>query len=117
MPRTDAALAAVRDALEHGGDADDILRRVVATLHDSAGYPWSGIFFVESGQLVLGPDAGAPEAESRTRVPVTWQGNRIAELAVDGAPDEDHGFLTEVATLVAEYCLVGWDTGGEAWLP
>ena len=44
-----------------------------------------------------------------------WQGERIAELAVDGAPPEDAPFLERVAVLVSGHCLVGWDTGGEAW--
>ena len=42
-------------------------------------------------------------------------GERIAELAVDG--DADHARLEQVATEIADLCLVGWDTGGEAWEP
>jgi hypothetical protein len=48
---------------------------------------------------------------------VSFQGDRIAELAVDGAPEEDRMFLERAAELVAGHCLVGWDTGGEAWDP
>src|SRR5262249_39406233 len=101
--------------LDEGGDADDVLRAVVAALHNEAGYPWAGIYFVEDGTLTLGPEAGsAPPADDetrRTRVPVSWQGDRIAELAVDDAPEEDRMFLERVAGLVAGHCLVGWDTG------
>jgi hypothetical protein len=50
-------------------------------------------------------------------VAVTWNGDRIAELAVDDAPEEDRMFLERVADLVADHCLVGWDTGGEMWEP
>jgi hypothetical protein len=117
MPPADTARAAVTQILRDGGDADDVLRNVVLALVDEGGYTWSGIFFVENGELVLGPDAGTANPPSRTRMPVTWHDTPIAELAVDGAPESDHAFLAEVAALVAELCLVGWDTGGEAWLP
>ena len=50
-------------------------------------------------------------------VPVTWQGDCIAELHVDDAPEEDRMFLERVVDLVAGHCLVGWDTGGESWEP
>jgi hypothetical protein len=98
-----------------GDDADEILRGVVAAL--AGRYAWAGIFFVEGGDLVLGPEAGTPDETARTRLPVTFQGDRIAELAVDGAPEEDRMFLERAAELVAGHCLVGWDTGGEAWEP
>jgi hypothetical protein len=98
-----------------GADADEILREVVAALADR--YAWAGISFVEDGELVLGPQAGSPDEAARTRVPVSFQGDRIAELAVDGAPEEDRMFLERAAELVAGHCLVGWDTGGEAWEP
>lgn len=117
MSSTSAALDAIERILEAGGDADDILRQVVAKLHDDAGYTWAGILFVEGDTLVLGPHAGTPDEAQRTRVPVTWQGDRIAELAVDDAPEEDRTFLERVAVLVSGHCLVGWDTGGESWEP
>jgi hypothetical protein len=101
--------------VSRGGDADEILRELVVAL--AARYAWAGIFFVEDGELVLGPEAGTPDASRRTQVPVTFQGDRIAELAVDGAPEEDRILLERVAELAAGHCLVGWDTGGEAWDP
>ena len=55
MSSTSAALDAIERILEAGGDADDILRHVVAALHDDAGYTWAGIFFVEEGKLVARP--------------------------------------------------------------
>jgi hypothetical protein len=63
---------------------------------------------------VLGPEAGTPDEAARIQVPVTWQGERVAELAVDGAGEEA---LDRVAELISPYCLVGWDTAGEPWEP
>jgi hypothetical protein len=117
MPSTSGALEAIDRILNRGDDADDILRQVVAVLHEQAGYAWAGIFFLEDGELALGPHAGAPDEARRTSVPVTWQGKRVAELAVDDAPEEDRMFLERVAVLVSGHCLVGWDTGGESWEP
>jgi hypothetical protein len=117
MSSTSGALEAIDGILNRGGDADDVLRQVVAMLHERAGYAWAGIFFLEDGKLALGPEAGTPDETRRTSVPVTWQGDRIAELAVDGAPEEDGMFLERVALLVSGHCLVGWDTGGETWDP
>jgi len=118
MPSTETALQSIEQIVARGGDADEILRDVVAALHTEAGYPWAGVLFAEEGEYALGPEAGTPsEARGRTVVPVTWQGERIAELAVDDAPEEDRMFLERVAFLVADHCLVGWDTGGETWEP
>jgi hypothetical protein len=114
MPNADEAIERI---VGRGGDADDILRDVVAALHNHAGYRWAGIFFVADGALTLGPHAGAPAEDARMTVPVSWQGERIAELAVDDAPEEDRMLLERVAALVAGHCLVGWDTGGETWEP
>ena len=117
MSSTDDALATIERIVESGGDADDVLRRVVSALHTEAGYAWAGIFFVEDGALALGPEAGTPDEAKRTLTPVAWQGDRVAELAVDDAPEEDRMFLERVAMLVSGHCLVGWDTGGESWEP
>jgi hypothetical protein len=96
-------------------DADDVLRDVVAEL--AARYDWAGIFFAEEDELVLGPAAGSPNETARLRVPVVWQGVRVAELAVDGAPERDRKSLERTADRIAPECLVGWDTGGEDWDP
>jgi len=117
MSSTSGALEAIDRILNRGGDADDILRQVVAVLHEQAGYAWAGIFFLENGELALGPQAGTPDNPRRTSIPVRWQGDRVAELAVDDAPEEDRNFLERVAVLVSGHCLVGWDIGGESWEP
>jgi hypothetical protein len=107
--------ADVEAAVARGGDADDVLREVVALL--AARYGWAAIAFVEGADLVLGPQAGVAEAGDPVSVPVVWQGERIAELLVSGAPEEDRMSLGRAAELVAGHCLVGWDTGGEIWEP
>ena len=95
-------------------DADDVLRDTVASLV-AGGCAWAGIFFVEDGALALGPEAGTPDEARRVSVPVTWKGERVAELAADGDVGADR--LEQVAAEIADLCLVGWDTGGEAWEP
>jgi hypothetical protein len=96
-------------------DADDVLRQTVAELSRIDGCTWAGIFFLEGSDLVLGPEAGQPDEALRTTVPVSWRGERVAELAADGEVDRAH--LEQVAAEIADQCLVGWDTGGEAWEP
>ena len=96
-------------------DADDVLRQTVAALAAGEGCTWAGIFFVEESELVLGPEAGTQDEARRVSIPVTWKGERVAELAADG--DIDRAHLEQVATEIAALCLVGWDTGGEAWEP
>jgi hypothetical protein len=94
-------------------DADELLRRAVAELAGRDECAWAGIYFVEEDRLVLGPEAGTPNPDARTAVPVRWRGTRVAELAADGAVDRTE--LETVAASIADLCLVGWDTGGELW--
>jgi hypothetical protein len=94
-------------------DADEQLRQVVAELAARDDCVWAGIFFLEGHELVLGPEAGTPDLDRRVGVPVTWRGQRIAELAADGAVEPAE--LERVAAEIADLCLVGWDTGGELW--
>lgn len=108
-----ALLERVSRLAESEEDADDILRAVVAVLVESGTAAWAGIFFVEGGELVLGPEAGAPDPAARTTVGVTYEAARVAELAADRCADT--ALLAQVADLVAPQCLVGWDTGGVPW--
>jgi hypothetical protein len=109
------ALAAVERVLDLRGEADDVLRQVVAILHERLG-AFVRISFVEAGALVPGPAAG--EEADTTRFPVSFQGSRVAELEAAGQlSPADEALLARVATLVSPYALVGWDTGGEAWTP
>ena len=94
-------------------DADEQLRQTVAELAASEGCSWAGIYFVEDDSLVLGPEAGTPDPDRRTTVPVVWRDTRVAELAADGGVEGAE--LESVAAEIADLCLVGWDTGGEVW--
>jgi L-methionine (R)-S-oxide reductase len=63
-------LEALKGILDRGGDADDVLREVVALLHDRfEHYSWVGIYLVEGDDLVLGPWRG-PEATEHMRIPM-----------------------------------------------
>ena len=57
-------LEALDRVLNRGGDADDVLRAVVEIV--SGPFAWAGILFREDGRLVLGPEAGEPDASRRT---------------------------------------------------
>jgi hypothetical protein len=94
-------------------DADDLLRQEVTKLAERDDCVWAGILFVEGHELVLGPEAGTPDLDRRVGVPVRWRGERIAELAADGAVQPAE--LERIAAEIADLCLVGWDTGGELW--
>jgi hypothetical protein len=94
-------------------DADEQLRQTVSELASRDDCSWAGIYFVEEGDLVLGPEAGTPDPGRRTTVPVVWRDTQVAELAADGTVTEDD--LAAVAAGLGELCLVGWDTGGELW--
>ncbi len=109
-PETD-----VQRIVAEGGEADDILRASVAALAGQADVAWAGIAFLDDGVLGLGPTAGAADESRRTRTPILFQGALVGELWVDG--ERDGVELERVATLVAPYVLIGWDTGGESWDP
>jgi hypothetical protein len=111
---TGDTLAAVQRIVHGSDDPDDVLRAVVAELV-ARGSAWAGILFAEDGELVLGPEAGTPDPTRRTQCPITWKGDRVAELVVDGC--DDPTLLEGVAALVSSHCLVGWDTGGVPWDP
>jgi len=103
-------LDAIDRILNRGEDVDDVLREVVTALVERAGCSWAGILFSEQGELVLGPEAGEPAPHARLQIPVVYNGDRVAELVVDGC--DDRAFLERVAVLISAHCLVGWDTGG-----
>jgi putative methionine-R-sulfoxide reductase with GAF domain len=113
------AYEAIDQIVSRGNDADDALRQVVAVLYDRIDQcSWVGISFVEEDKLVLGPALGQQNAEP-TAIPISYEDNVVAELGVvaSGLGTEDRTFLERVAVLISPYCLVGWDTGGEAWAP
>jgi hypothetical protein len=105
------ALEAIDRILNRGGEADDVLRAVLAALRDR-GIPYAAIRFVEEGKLVDGPSFG--ERTAATTTPVVYRGDRVGELEL---ADDDVAFAERVATLISAYVLVGWDTAGEPWAP
>jgi hypothetical protein len=105
-------IEAIDRIVNRGGDADDVLREVVAVL--SQHYEWVGIYLAEGDELVLGPSYGTVPGTD-VRVPIVYAGRTVGELSVSDATDR--ASLERVAVLISHYCLVGWDTGGEAWNP
>jgi hypothetical protein len=111
----------VQEIVDGGVEADEILRASLTALHEAAGAPWSAIAFVEEGQMAVGPligsaPGGAPEPT--LAVPIVYRGDTVAALWFGAAPSQAvTSELDRVATLLAPYCLVGWDTGGEQWVP
>ena len=109
------ALLALEELLGRGEEADDALRGALEILVAEPGIDWAGVAFVESGSLVLGPQAGTPDEERRQRVAISFQGAPVGELWADG--EADQAFLERFATLLSAHVLLGWDTGGEPWEP
>jgi hypothetical protein len=108
------ALEAIDRILNRGGDADDVLRQVLAVLHRL--YSFAAISFVERGELVAGPSVGKAVEEAEAR-PIIFNGLEVARLEVASPGPEDQAFLDRMAILISPYCLVGWDTAGEGWEP
>jgi L-methionine (R)-S-oxide reductase len=108
--------------------------------------PWKGPQATEHVRIPVGQGiCGAAAASGRTEVvddvnadsrylacfvstrseivvPVSYEGRVVAEIDIDSDEpaafgDDDRAFLERVATLISPYCLVAWDTGGEAWGP
>jgi putative methionine-R-sulfoxide reductase with GAF domain len=110
------ALDAIDRILNRGGDADDVLRDILRVLREQVPQlVWAGVYFVERGRLVAGLASGRPDESRRVRIPVSYRGERVGELAVDG--EASAAFLERVATMISAHVLIGWDTGGERWEP
>jgi YbgC/YbaW family acyl-CoA thioester hydrolase len=113
-----AAAAGAAEAVERivadEGEADAILRAAVDAVAKRLA-TFCGIRFVEGGERVPGPAAGGEPTDAAV-VPVVYDGATVAEVVL-GAPlaDGDRAALERIAELLAPYCLVGWDTGGETW--
>ena len=108
----ESALAAIDGIIASGGDADDVLREVLAVLGRL--YPYVALGFVENGALVAGPSLGDPGETPLERFPISYDDVLVGELATVSA-DDDRAFLENVSALVAAHVLLGWDTGGESW--
>ena len=90
-----------------------MLRAVVEALVATGACDFAWILFNEQGELVPGPQAGEPDPADRTRVPVLFNSDHVADLVGDGC--DDLSCLERVAVGIAPHCLVGWDTGGIPW--
>ena len=102
------AIEAVERILNRGGDADDVLRDVLAVLVERGATDWAGIAVNEDASLVLGPSVGIDRpAEFETR-PIALGGRDVGELWT--APGGDAAVLDRVAVIVSPY--VPLDTGG-----
>jgi hypothetical protein len=113
--------AQVRAIVDSGQEADQILRASLAAMHEATGAPWSAIAFVEERRMVIGPLIGSAPDDSPApalQVPIVYRGDTVAALWFGGtASAEVEVELERAAALLAPYCLVGWDTGGEEWVP
>ena len=109
------ALEALDRILDRGGDVDDVLRATIDLLVAEPEIDWAGIRFLEEGELVLGPAAGRPDESRRITTPISYRGDPVGELVIDG--EAGQAFLDRFALLISAYVLLGWDTSGEAWDP
>jgi hypothetical protein len=115
LERHSDVFEAVERLLDGSADADDVLRGVVALLHERLGH-FVRVSFVEDGARVPGPAAG--EEAATTAFPIRFEDAHVADLEAGGRLDgAERALLERVAALVAPYALVGWDTGGSAWEP
>jgi putative methionine-R-sulfoxide reductase with GAF domain len=65
-----AALETVEGVVHEQTEADEVLRQAVDILYEQFDhYSWVGIYFVEEGDLVLGPWRG-PQATEHVRIPI-----------------------------------------------
>ena len=113
---------AIEQIAAHEPEADQILRESVVVLYEHVpGVQSVAVAFRENGVLAPGPIAGEPIGdEPAVRAPVLYDGRPVAELWIAGGGDpdaRDQALLTRICELLSPYCLVGWDTGGEAWEP
>jgi hypothetical protein len=116
-----AALETIEAVAARETEADEILRASVGALAEQLGARWVAIAFVEDGRLEIGPAAGDlpdPPAAPSVSEPVLYDGAEVAEIWIGAegpVDDADREFLARAARLLSPYCLVGWDTGGQAW--
>jgi hypothetical protein len=107
--------------VDGGEEADEILRASLAAVHAGVGAAWSAIAFVEERRMVIGPLIGTAPDDSPApalEVPIVYRGDTVAALWLGGTTSPDVELqLERAAALLAPYCLVGWDTGGEKWVP
>jgi hypothetical protein len=113
----DASVVTTIQAIVDGAEeADQILLGTIAHLAEryNAGV---GLRFVEEGVFSDGPWAGTRDAVA-AQVPISYDEELVGEFVISTAIDEDARATFEaVASIIGDYCLVGWDIGGEDWEP
>jgi hypothetical protein len=98
------ALEALERVLNRGGEPDKVLQEVVAVLGGL--YSRVAVRVVRDGELVDGPAAGNPLGTASTW-PVYLADEKVGELEVGPASEEDDAFMTRVATIVSPYFRAG----------
>ena len=94
------ALEALERVLNRGGEPDEVLDEVVRVLHGL--YQRVAIRIVREGELAPGPSAGNPLGTASTW-PVYLRDEKVGEIEVGPASEEDEAFMRRVATLVSPY--------------
>lgn len=111
-----AVISAVQAIVDGAEEADQILLGTIAHLSERYG-TGVGLRFVEEGAFTDGPWAGAGVPVA-AQVPISYDDELVGEFVVGAELDEDARATFEaVAGIIGDYCLVGWDIGGEDWEP
>ncbi len=99
MSTASGVLEAIDRVLNRGGEAEEVLRQVVDSLHRL--YPYVAIAFVEKGELAVGLEVGHTSRRPDA-FPISFEGAQVAELRVAGTP-ADQDLLERIARLVSAY--------------
>lgn len=94
------ALEALERILNRGGPPDEVLDEVVAVL--SRLFDRVAIRLVRNGELVSGPSIGNPSGTASTWT-VHLEDEKVGEIEVAPADDEDDAFMRRVTTITAPY--------------
>jgi hypothetical protein len=98
------ALEALERILNRGGASDEVLAEVVAVLRRL--YDRVAIRVVRDGELTEGPAAGNPSGTASIW-PVHLDGEKVGEIEVGPASEDDDAFMTRVVTIVSPYFRAG----------
>lgn len=97
----DRLLGLVRKASSESEDIQEFYRNVVNTLSRVPYYNWVGFYFLENGELVLGPYVGKPTEHVRIKVGQGVCGRAIAEqrtIVVDDVTKETNYLACSLET-------------------
>jgi hypothetical protein len=94
------ALEALERILNRGGEPDDVLEEVVAVLYRL--YDRVAIRIVRDGEHAEAFAAGNPSGTASTWL-VYLEGEKVGEIEVAPASEDDDAFMRRVATIVSPY--------------